>query len=107
MVSGLHQVQGRDVGLGLGGEVGAGDQFDLAPGAGLAFGDGLEPGQGGGAEIHDVAAVRPQADFFQQGPIVQQGLGMGLKPAAHFGPMQTVAQVRRRCVRFRRFEEVQ
>ena len=49
--------------------------LDLAPGAGLALGDGLQTGQGGGAEVHHIAPVRTQADLFQQGAVVQQGLG--------------------------------
>ncbi|MNQ85440.1 hypothetical protein D3C85_1006030 [compost metagenome] len=91
----LHQVQGRDVGLGLGGEVGAGDLFDLLAGAGLALDHGFQPGQGRATEIDHVAAGGAQAQFFQKGAVVQQTVGMGVQPGPHLGPVKALGGVRR------------
>ena len=76
------------MGLGLGGEVGAGDRFDALPGIGLALGGLFQSGQGGAAELDDVAAVGFQPDLFQQGAVVEQGLGMRLQPGADVRPVQ-------------------
>ncbi|MNN35149.1 hypothetical protein D3C81_1489910 [compost metagenome] len=89
----LHQVQGRDVGLGLGGEVGAGDLFDLFPGARLALDHGFQPGQGRAAEIDHVAAGGAQAQFFQKGAVVQQTIGVGVQPSPHLGPVKALGGV--------------
>ena len=76
------------MGLGLGGEVGAGDLFDQLARPGFALGDGLQPRQGGAAEVDDVAAGGDQAQLLQQGAIIQQVFGVIAEPSAHFGPMQ-------------------
>ncbi|MNT11062.1 hypothetical protein D3C72_1459240 [compost metagenome] len=83
------------MGLGLGGEVGAGDLFDLFPGARLALDHGFEPGQGRAAEIDHVAAGGAQAQFFQQGAVVQQTIRVGVQPGPHLGPVKALGGVRR------------
>ena len=64
VIARLHQVQRRGVGLGLGGEIGAGHGLDPFSGPGLALGGLFQTGQGGAAEFDHVAAVRLQPDLF-------------------------------------------
>ena len=70
------------MGLGLGGEVGAGDRLNLFAGPGLTLGGGLEACQGGAAELDDVAAVRLQPDFLQQGAVCAIGMVAALAVAS-------------------------
>ena len=90
------------MGLRLSGEVGARDGLDLAARIGLALGHSLDAGQGGDAEVDNIAPVGPQAHLFEQRAIVQKGLRMRLQPVAHARPMQGLVHVR-----FRPCEKVQ
>ena len=76
----LDEVDRRGVGLGLGGEIGLGDR--LEPPALAHFplplrGDARE---GHRAEVDDIAAVEPQAQFAQQRGIGAQDVPMGQSP---------------------------
>jgi len=83
----LHQVERRNMGLGLGGEIGPGDGFDPFAGVGLTFGGLFQLRQGGPAELHDIAPMRLETDLLQQGAVVEQGLGVGLQPGADLRPV--------------------
>ena len=88
MVAGLQQLDHHRVGLGLGGEVGAGELFDGAAGAAFALGLLLEPGQRRTTEIdHLVGLGGDQVQHFQQLAVARQQLGVRLQEGADLGPV--------------------
>ena len=82
MVARVQKIDDRAMGLGLGGEIGAGGFLDLPALGGLPQVGGVDAGEGGGTEIDHVALGHLQAQLVEQTLICGQELGIvGQEPA--------------------------
>ena len=87
-IAGVQQVNHRAMGLGLGGEVGAGGFLDLVTLFGFALVRGVHAGQGDRRKLDDVACGDLQTQFGQQAVVSPEELGIVRQKAPDSGRLQ-------------------
>ncbi len=92
MVARFQKLDHRGVGLGLGGEVGAGHGLKLFAGGALVHVGQGPARQGGRNEVHHIGVVQPQSELEQQIGVVADQVRIRLQEGA-YGRPRLVCQI--------------